>query len=719
MNTCTQWIVRNCIAVLGFGLFLINSAQAQQTVLATPLDSLSLEALLEVEIITASKSAEKIENAPAVVSVITADEIEGYGAISLYEVLDRAASLYFSSLYNTGKNGLTIRGDNTGSYNTHILMLMDGRPMRESLHGGHNNALYITFPLSTIERIEIVRGPGSVLYGTGAYVGVINIITKKNSPESVRLTGRYGTFNTVNSELAAATTLGKLKLAANAFFLNNTGWDFTARGEGDIIRNRANTRDSIIRTPTTKKFADFGYGANVRASYEGLTIGAMYGFSNQGSWGRQPDWRNRPLDFLQENVRGMVDIGYVHTFSDVWTSSLNATYNHEQWRMRHPSDSTKDDLIRAFSNDVLVEWTNFLKPTQNLNIIVGGLVNHVTGQVLQPDLDLKGATFNIYRQTNPTPFPALPPYALTFFGAYLQADYTPTSWLKLIVGGQVNKAPEIPLDIVPRLGAIVTLTDNLKAKVLYGQAFRTPSIFERNVWTPPVTAGNSLLRPERIATLEGQLIYSQNTFELALTYFRSQQNDLIFRSAPTDSLVVVEFPVGSGRRVSIPQYINRGSQVSQGVEFEGRFVFSKELTANASVSYQTSIDDQNQVDFMGMPKLMAKLGIHYKPLPGLSLGVFHSYFGVGGDTKAYDRNGNPVTLIANPEAEAFHFLTANITANLARIFAMQTIQTLELSLYGSNLLDAQVWNPETARRRINTIPGRPGRAIYLGLSIGL
>lgn len=701
-----------------FALTRQTSAQVQTS--TKSLENLSLEDLLniDIEVVTASKASEKIQDAPALVSVITAQEIRGYGAMSLYEVLDRAVSTYFTSLYNTGKNGLTIRGDNTGSYNTHILILMNGRPIRESLQSGHDNAIYITFPLNRIERLEIIRGPGSVLYGTNAYIGVINIITEKTTASSLETKLRYGAFNTVQGEISGSTTLGDVGVAANLFYLKNTGWDYVARGEGDIIRNKANTRDSIIKPPTAKKFDDFGWGATLQATYKDFKLQGFYGFSNQGSWGRQPDWRNRPVDFLQENVRGMVDAGYTHTFSSAWTATFNLTYNHEEWRMRHPSDSTKDDLIRAKSDDFLIEWTNFIKPLDNLNIVIGGTMNNVTGQVLQPDLDSNGITFNIYRAVNPKPFAALPSYNLMYWGLYAQADYTPMSFWKIIVGAQVNKVPEVSIDIVPRLGSIFTLSDALKAKILFGQAFRTASIFERNVWTPPVTAGNTLLRPEKVSTFETQLIYSQSSFEVALTYFRSFQNDLIFRSSPADSLVVVEFPVGSKQRVSIPQYINRGNQTSQGVEFEGQAAVSRELIVSASATYQTSTDDQGQIDVMGMPKLMAKIGLQYTPISWLKLGIFNSYFGTGGDTKAYDKNGNPVTLIANPDAAAYNYLTANITANIASLLQLTSLKTLAVNVYGTNLFDASIWNPEVARRRINTIPGRPGRAVYATLIVG-
>jgi outer membrane receptor protein involved in Fe transport len=132
---------------------------------------MSLEQLLTIKVTTPSKRAETPVEAPGVFSVITADEIAGFGANSLFDVLERAPSVQTlgSSLFP--RNLAVMRGDLRSLFDDHVLILFDGRPIRESINGGVDSPFFTAFPVEMIERIEIVRGPGSVLYGTNAFVG--------------------------------------------------------------------------------------------------------------------------------------------------------------------------------------------------------------------------------------------------------------------------------------------------------------------------------------------------------------------------------------------------------------------------------------------------------------------------------------------------------------------------------------------------------------------
>lgn len=129
---------------------------------------LPLEQLLAIDVTTPSKRAETRADAPGVVSIVTAEEIFGFGANSLFDVLERAPSIQTlgSSLFP--RNLTVMRGDLRSLFNNHVLILIDGRPIREGIEGGVDSPTFTAFPVDMIERIEIVRGPGSVLYGTNA-----------------------------------------------------------------------------------------------------------------------------------------------------------------------------------------------------------------------------------------------------------------------------------------------------------------------------------------------------------------------------------------------------------------------------------------------------------------------------------------------------------------------------------------------------------------------
>ena len=131
-----------------------------------------------LKVTTASKNADKLQDAAAIMSVISSQEIESYGALTLTDVLNRVTNLYMTGSCYFPNNLAGLRGDIQVHTSSHVLILIDGRPCRESFYSGVDLAVYNASPVAGIERIEIIRGPGSVLYGSNAVSGVINIIIK-------------------------------------------------------------------------------------------------------------------------------------------------------------------------------------------------------------------------------------------------------------------------------------------------------------------------------------------------------------------------------------------------------------------------------------------------------------------------------------------------------------------------------------------------------------
>lgn len=131
---------------------------------------LSFEELMQV-VTVASKREESVQDAPGIVSVITKEEIRRFGAMTLHELLNQMPSVYAIGTFGTLHNLLSIRGDNFAHWNTRVLLLINGRPFRETTLGGSDATFLVSFPVDVIERVELIRGPGSVLYGTNAYTG--------------------------------------------------------------------------------------------------------------------------------------------------------------------------------------------------------------------------------------------------------------------------------------------------------------------------------------------------------------------------------------------------------------------------------------------------------------------------------------------------------------------------------------------------------------------
>lgn len=138
---------------------------------------MSLEELMDIQVTAPSRRGENQLLASGVVSVITAQEIREFGARHLRDVFDRIVSTQMIGSHLFPHSKVSLRAANASQNDNSILLLLNGRPIRNAMSGAMNTDLYAGFPLDIIHHIEIIRGPGSVIYGTNATAGVINIVT--------------------------------------------------------------------------------------------------------------------------------------------------------------------------------------------------------------------------------------------------------------------------------------------------------------------------------------------------------------------------------------------------------------------------------------------------------------------------------------------------------------------------------------------------------------
>lgn len=664
--------------------------------------NLSLEDLMKITVTTASKSSERIQDAPAVMDIITAKEIESYGANSLAEVLDRLTSVYVISSYFSPEGMLSMRGTQTDIYNTKVLILLDSRPLRESFHGGYNGVIYSMFPVERIERIEVIRGPGSVLYGTGAFAGVINIVTKNGtSAKGLGAQIKYGSFNTMQGNLSYGKKIKQFDVSGGVNFIKSDGWKFTARGESDVVRNRANTADSLFREPTTINRDIKGVSGAVKFLYKGLALN-MFGAQNDwATLGRTPSWSN-PAEYRIVNNRYFSDLSYSMKINSTWTSSLSATYNYFFYKAY--ASVKADDYIRRGSSDGLFEITNYIKPLSNLNFVIGGLMNKQSGKGIDTTLDPTGRPFNIDENSNPDPWLTVPQYDYTWYAAYAQADYTPLKNVKLIAGAQLNKIDGIKGNISPRFGAILSANNNLGIKLLYGAAFRSPVAFERYSLSPNSIAGSATLTPEKMTTFESQIFYNSSKINAKATYFFNHDANSISRMNLVQNINGVNFT---------QLYINTGYMDIQGLELEGKYNI-RSFNFVGSFTYQNSVNDLGQKNKTGVPQTMGKLGLTYSYKQMATLGIFNAYYGKPADYYLYNANGVRLTKMANPTVQAYNYMSMNISLNVKEALGSSDFPNVMLNIYVNNLLDEKVYYPELVRRNINSLPGRPGRALYVG-----
>ncbi|MFQ5870446.1 MAG: TonB-dependent receptor, partial [Candidatus Zixiibacteriota bacterium] len=154
-------------------------------------EELSLETFTDMVVVTASKREQRLSEAPAFVTVITSEMIQDYGFETVAEALQIAPGMhvnYDKAVYQLGVRGIALQGD----WNNRVQLLLNSHVLNEQWNGTCNLGELVGLNMNDIERIEVVRGASSSLYGSSAFLATINIITKKpGAGGELNLTGRY------------------------------------------------------------------------------------------------------------------------------------------------------------------------------------------------------------------------------------------------------------------------------------------------------------------------------------------------------------------------------------------------------------------------------------------------------------------------------------------------------------------------------------------------
>ncbi len=637
-----------------FSLVYVLSLHVAAEDIAIP-DQEMLELLtLDVEQLTtvsvASKRHEKLKEAPGIITVITSEEIKLYGYRNLRDILNRQTHMQVIGSNLFPHNRVSVRGVTFSHTDNVVLPLLNGRPVREATSTSTNHDFYASFPVESIEQIEIIRGPGSVLYGTNAFAGAINIVTKKAPATpggSTALT--YGSFDTKKGSIQGGGKWGELE-----FYGTFNAYDIEDDDFNNITDELGNT--------STYKTGSSGGNLVFNSRYKGFTLNAMISDTS-----RDHARSNFVLPSTEMDVeRQFIDVGYKHNITENWDVSANASYHHFRDKFIL-GNNIGDQLGDAV--DYLAEITTQARLTEKLSFLAGGTYNLQDGTIKTGDLD----------------------YNSIHLSAYMQADYWMFDWLKLIGGFQYNKPDEISGDFSPRLAAIANINKNWGVKLLYGQAFRQASPVERFIVAPGVV-GDPSLKPETIETFDAQIFYNGNRGSLAATYFRSEQQDLISRTG------------------ALPQQIvNSGEVIYHGFELEGNLNMGHGFSFIGNISYQTNERNDGMDDVTYSPDWMVKTGLSYDSGHGYSLGIFNSYFAA---STLQNIDINPGTAIVNPSAESFNLLSTNLMLNLGKFLNNPSLSTITLSLYGDNLLDEDIYFPSINRRDVNTLPHHEGRGLY-------
>ena len=557
---------------------------------------ISFEQLTHAKIRIATGTDKLMAQAPAAASIITAAELEALGARDIDEALELIPGLHVSHGSFVYASRYFIRGI-VSTYNPHTLVLVNGVPQSSLFTGdrGERIAGMNGLPVSLVDRIEIIRGPGSALYGADAFAGVINIITK--SPSTTiggRLNLSSGSFDTHTASLYQGGTVGSARYllslaygqsegdnpiidadyqtAVDALFGThasyapgsvNLGWrNFDSRGDVEW-------QDMHLRFSYRRSESETGHGIN--EALDPTTRFPHHHGTVDWSWHKPELWRNwevaSQLSYLYSDFRNPTYMRQLPpgTFGGLFPEGLlqKPELSEENVRL-NLTTIYHGFLFHRLQLGAGFHWGDIFRTTDSVNYEL------TPGNPVPQPLPL--------RDVSDTRLTFLPENQRTNYYAFIQDEWNLAPTLELTSGLRYDGYSDFGSSVNPRLALVWNTTPQLTSKLLYGSAFRAPAFFELYARNNPVALGNPVLKPETLHSLELALAWKPApTFTWDFNLYAFQIRDFIdFINDPGQATFTAR---------------NTGRIDGQGLETEIRQQYSEHLQLLANYSYQRTEDN--------------------------------------------------------------------------------------------------------------------------------
>ncbi len=673
----------------------ILSQSEKDTTLESVLD-LSIEELMNTKVSIATKSATKLSESPSIVTILSEDFIKNTGARYLTDILQYVPGFEFSK-GRTGAVSIGIRGVKDHLTTSRFLVLKDGVPYNGIMYGTSMSTLK-QFDINSIERIEIIRGPGSALYGRNALIGVINIITKTGENKiDVDLYTSIGNFNHYDFGASCGT---KSKNFDSYFSVEKIQSDVT-----DSRFNNGMGGESVWNLDFSNLFI------TSKLRYKNLTFNAMYSDIVNGM---------SPGIFITETDKSSKVGIYSLEYNNKISSKVDLTaklYGRNEFQVQNieifHNQITEEPYSSVYPNGAYVtpEFKAYTYGT-DVNVNMNLLKNNYLLFGLQADkYGIKDVELiSSYDTYTGAPLTYMENGYLVYRGKYTQIKeergwiegnghdyyniafyfqnvYSPFDNLSFTMGGRYDIDSEFGSIFNPRLALVWNTNRNLILKILHGQAYRAPNSQEQYRKTG-FTVGNKDLKPEKIKTSELSIDYNfSKTINNRLIIFYNILEDMIFAKGVT-----------SGTRGN--PYSNIGKNISMGLEYEFRMIASKKFYMFLNYSYTLSenhitSDTTETFKHRDIAPHKVNLGLNYKFMKFFNLStnlMYRSerekYFAID-NTGSYilDFEGNK-TLLSQDEIGNYFLLNAKLRV-------INFFHSMELSAEVYNIFNAEYYDQDT------------------------
>lgn len=544
---------------------------------------MTLEDLMKIDVDSVYGAAgykQKLTETPASVTIITSDQIRKYGYRTLADILSNVPGFYVS--YDRNYTYLGVRGFSPpGDYNSRILLLVDGHRLNDDVYGSALIGTEFPIDVDRIDRVEIIRGPNTSLYVASAFLGVINVITKR---------GQGSSDLTASAELASYGTLkGQLTYSRRLkndlqFLLSGSFYD--SRGQERLYFPEYDSPATNYGIAQDCDGDEYGH-LLASLSYHQLVLHAAYGWREKtiptGSFGTVfDDAGTRTID-----APGYLDLAYDHKFGEDWGYKAQLYYDHYTYNGTYIFDESASGGPERVANKDL-GWNQRWGAEFDVSKKLAGNQTFVAGSEFRDDFKENQENYN----AQPFTMYLNDHRSSTVWAAFAQDAISLHRNLVLDLGIRHDQYSNFGGISNPRADLIYSPFEKTTIKLLYGQAFRAPTAYEMFYSAFPNEA-NPHLKPETTKTTEAVLEQDlEHSLRLTVSgYFYPVRGQIM---------------EGDGTAPGLIMYHNSGNVNLQGLELTLNKKLPSGLEAGGSFSYQDAKDAHTGSLLTNSPRQLAQ-----------------------------------------------------------------------------------------------------------------
>lgn len=660
-----------------------------------------LQAEANAEIVTvATKTAMTVQEAPSIVSVITGEQIRNMGARNISDVLRTVPGfdLVFFATFPAHK--VYVRGMGS-ALNEKIKIMINGHSLY-AFAGSDPDVHFDKIPIHSISKIEIIRGPGSAIYGTGAFLGIVNIITKQGGDEPSKFSVGFGSFNTVSPYAEFSFKGDGINGYLYADYFKTDGYDGTV--ESDMATVTPGFVPSASREMTSETehltfqpnitYKDFNFSGFFQKVMDTNTPTGAYALTDENdieslvAYGNL-EYRRQLTDRISMFAKAYYDYAESDALFEDWPEETAAMFGAPEG----------EGLLSALKGKWSVRGGEIMpsfEPYPGISLIGGVSYEYI--KVYDVDYSFNYDYENGYYPDGLVSLPGYNDENRTVTAVYLQGIFDLKKLfslekgvknLTLTMGGRYDDYDDVGSSTNPRFGIVYAPTEKLWFKALYGKAFRAPSLMEMKYMDESLT-------PEDITVFEGLAGYHfTKNISASITGFFVKAEDII---------------------QIVTAYKNIGKIETRGAEAELKASFGKNRYAFLNFTWQDVQDTANETiaetelrqdDFNpgSVPEFLGNIGLNYGFTEKISGCISLNWTGERERSGKKIWNGEKLVREDNRDPVEDRWLL-NASLRFKNLFT----KGMELQISGYNLLDEDHRDPYGIMVE-NDIP-RPGRTFF-------